>query len=88
MVARRHAIAQAFGKDDQGIYVWFADLDPDNDGWNTSDQGDGKTDAFPMMEHNGKTVIAMVMEIIHYPLPKVMNVPTHTEPVSKIDSDA
>ena len=41
-----------------------------------------------MMEHNGKTVIAMVMEIIHYPLPKVMNVPTHTEPVSKIDSDA
>ena len=40
-------IAQAFGKDYEGFYIWFADLDPDNDGWNTSDQGDGKSDAFP-----------------------------------------
>ena len=40
-------IAQAFGTNDEGLYIWFADLDPDNDGWNTSDQGDGKTDAFP-----------------------------------------
>ncbi|DAC11408.1 MAG TPA: hypothetical protein D7H86_07565, partial [Candidatus Poseidoniales archaeon] len=28
-------------------YIWFADLDPDDDGWNTSDQGDGRQDAFP-----------------------------------------
>ena len=40
-------IAQAFGKDSEGFYIWFADLDPDNDGWNTSDQGDGRSDAFP-----------------------------------------
>ena len=40
-------IAQAFGRNDEGFYIWFADLDPDNDGWNTSDQGDGRTDAFP-----------------------------------------
>ena len=40
-------IAQAFGKDDEGVYLWFADLDPDSDGWNSSDQGDGKVDAFP-----------------------------------------
>tara|TARA_B100000003_G_scaffold207206_1_gene224311 strand:+ start:158 stop:3574 length:3417 start_codon:yes stop_codon:yes gene_type:complete len=40
-------IAQAFGRNDEGFYIWFADLDPDNDGWNTSDQGDGKSDAFP-----------------------------------------
>ena len=47
MVARRSRIAQAFGKDDEGVYLWFADLDPDGDGWNSSDQGDGKVDAFP-----------------------------------------
>ncbi len=40
-------IVQAFGTNDEGLYIWFADLDPDNDGWNTSDQGDGKSDAFP-----------------------------------------
>ena len=40
-------IVQAYGTRDEGLYIWFADLDPDNDGWNTSDQGDGKTDAFP-----------------------------------------
>ena len=40
-------IAQAYTDDHEGFYIWFADLDPDNDGWNTSDQGDGKTDAFP-----------------------------------------
>ena len=40
-------IAQAFGRNNEGFYIWFADLDPDNDGWNTSDQGDGKSDAFP-----------------------------------------
>ncbi len=40
-------IAQAFGRNNEGFYIWFADLDPDNDGWNTSDQGDGRSDAFP-----------------------------------------
>ena len=40
-------IAQSFGRNNEGLYIWFADLDPDNDGWNTSDQGDGKTDVFP-----------------------------------------
>ena len=40
-------IAQAFTEDDEGFYIWFADLDPDDDGWNTSDQGDGRSDDFP-----------------------------------------
>ncbi len=40
-------IAQAFGTHDEGFYLWFADLDPDDDGWNTSDQGDGRSDEFP-----------------------------------------
>mgnify|MGYP006090173289 CR=1 FL=1 len=40
-------VAQAFGRNNEGFYIWFADLDPDNDGWNTSDQGDGRSDAFP-----------------------------------------
>jgi len=40
-------IAQAYARNDEGFYIWFADLDPDNDGWNTTDQGDGKTDVFP-----------------------------------------
>jgi len=31
----------------EGLYFMYADLDPDNDGWNTTDQGDGKVDAFP-----------------------------------------
>jgi hypothetical protein len=40
-------IAQAYSRNDEGFYIWFADLDPDNDGWNTSDQGDGRSDSFP-----------------------------------------
>ncbi len=40
-------IAQAFARNDEGFYIWFADLDPDSDGWNTSDQGDGRSDSFP-----------------------------------------
>ena len=40
-------IAQAFGRNDEGFYIWKSDLDPDNDGWNTTDQGDGKVDEFP-----------------------------------------
>jgi len=40
-------IAQAYARNDEGFYIWFADLDPDGDGWNTTDQGDGKTDDFP-----------------------------------------
>ena len=40
-------IAQAFGRNNEGFYIWKSDLDPDNDGWNTTDQGDGKVDEFP-----------------------------------------
>ena len=40
-------IAQAFGRNNDGFYIWMSDLDPDNDGWNTTDQGDGKVDQFP-----------------------------------------
>ena len=40
-------IAQAFGRNDEGFYIWFANIDPDQDGWNTTDQGDGKVDQFP-----------------------------------------
>ena len=40
-------IVTAHGKDDEGVYYWFADIDEDNDGYNTTDQGDGIVDAFP-----------------------------------------
>ena len=34
-------------RNDEGVYYWFADLDEDNDGYNSTDQGDGIVDAFP-----------------------------------------
>ena len=37
----------AHGRNDEGVYFWFADIDEDNDGYNTTDQGDGIVDAFP-----------------------------------------
>ena len=40
-------IVTTYGRDDQGIHYWIADLDEDNDGYNSSDQGDGVVDAFP-----------------------------------------
>ena len=40
-------VAQVFARNNEGLYIWFADLDPDSDGWNTSDQGDGRSDSFP-----------------------------------------
>ena len=40
-------IVTAHGRGDEGLYFWFADLDEDNDGYNTTDQGDGVVDAFP-----------------------------------------
>tara|TARA_B110000444_G_scaffold41444_1_gene37428 strand:- start:19196 stop:22624 length:3429 start_codon:yes stop_codon:yes gene_type:complete len=40
-------IVSAHGRGDEGVYYWFADIDEDNDGYNTTDQGDGLVDAFP-----------------------------------------
>ena len=40
-------IVTAHGRNDEGVYYWYADLDEDNDGYNTTDQGDGVVDAFP-----------------------------------------
>jgi hypothetical protein len=40
-------IVSAHGRNDEGVYYWFADIDEDNDGYNTTDQGDGIVDAFP-----------------------------------------
>ncbi len=40
-------IVTAHGRNDEGVYYWFADIDADNDGYNTTDQGDGVVDAFP-----------------------------------------
>ena len=40
-------IVTAHGRNDEGVYYWFADIDEDNDGYNTTDQGDGVVDAFP-----------------------------------------
>ena len=37
----------AHGRHDEGVYFWYADIDEDNDGYNTTDQGDGVVDAFP-----------------------------------------
>ena len=40
-------IVTAHSRNDEGVYYWFADIDEDNDGYNTTDQGDGVVDAFP-----------------------------------------
>ena len=40
-------LVTAYGRNDEGIHYWIADIDEDNDGYNTSDQGDGIVDAFP-----------------------------------------
>ena len=40
-------IVTANGRNDEGVYFWYADIDEDNDGYNTTDQGDGIVDAFP-----------------------------------------
>ena len=40
-------IVTSYGRDDEGIHYWIADLDEDGDGYNSSDQGDGVVDAFP-----------------------------------------
>ena len=40
-------IVTTYGRNDEGIHYWIADLDEDNDGYNSSDQGDGVVDAFP-----------------------------------------
>ena len=40
-------INMAHGRNDEGVYYWFANIDEDNDGYNTTDQGDGIVDAFP-----------------------------------------
>ena len=40
-------IVTAHGRGDEGVYYWFANIDEDNDGYNTTDQGDGIIDAFP-----------------------------------------
>ncbi|MDP6224305.1 MAG: hypothetical protein QGF34_04515 [Candidatus Poseidoniaceae archaeon] len=40
-------IVTAHGRNDEGVYFWSANIDEDNDGYNTTDQGDGIVDAFP-----------------------------------------
>lgn len=40
-------IATTVSRNLEGLYYWYADLDEDNDGYNTTDQGDGIVDAFP-----------------------------------------
>ena len=40
-------IVTSHTRNDEGVYFWLADIDEDNDGYNTTDQGDGVVDAFP-----------------------------------------
>ncbi|MEE2667161.1 MAG: hypothetical protein VYC27_05930 [Candidatus Thermoplasmatota archaeon] len=40
-------LVTAHGRGDEGVYFWYADIDEDNDGYNSTDQGDGIVDAFP-----------------------------------------
>ncbi|MCH1540446.1 MAG: hypothetical protein L7S56_03300 [Candidatus Poseidonia sp.] len=40
-------IVTAHGRNDEGVYYWYAAIDADQDGYNTTDQGDGVIDAFP-----------------------------------------
>ncbi len=41
-------IVSGHGRNDEGLYFWKVEPDPDQDGWNTTDQGDGKVDHFPI----------------------------------------
>ena len=40
-------IVSVHGRNDEGIYWWNSDPDPDQDGFNTTDQGDGIIDLYP-----------------------------------------
>ena len=40
-------LVTTYGRNDEGIHFWFANIDEDNDGYNTTNQGDGVVDAFP-----------------------------------------
>jgi hypothetical protein len=40
-------IVAAVDRNYEGVYFLFADIDPDNDGYNSTDQGDGIVDDFP-----------------------------------------
>ena len=40
-------VVTGHGRDNEGLFFWHIDLDPDQDGWNTTDQGDGLVDEFP-----------------------------------------
>jgi hypothetical protein len=46
-------IVSAHSRGDEGVYYWFADIDEDNDGYNTTDQGDGVIDASRVREVSG-----------------------------------
>ena len=61
-------IVIAHGRNDEGVYYWYADIDEDNDGYNTTDQGDGIVDAFPSKEPNGTTPMATALATTQPPL--------------------
>jgi len=42
------SIVTGHGRNDEGLYFWKVEPDPDQDGWNTTDQGDGRVDHFPI----------------------------------------
>ena len=82
-------IVTAHGRNDEGVYYWFADIDEDNDGYNTTDQGDGIVDAFPSEgtqwdDSDGDLGTAIIL----HQLSNLTNAPTTGATALKIDLDA
>ena len=70
-------IVTAHGRNDEGVYYWFANIDEDNDGYNTTDQGDGIVDAFPSDGTQWNDTDATASETIQHQPTNPMLVQTH-----------
>ena len=68
------------------VYYWFANIDEDNDGYNTTDQGDGIVDAFPSDGHSGTTPTPTAMVITLLQPTNPMLVRPHLAPQQKTAS--
>ena len=93
-------IVTAHGRNDEGVYYWYADFDEDNDGYNTTDQGDGVVDAFPSegsqwadadgdgYGDNPAPTTTQTLRLLPCPLTNLIPAWTHTAPPLKTDSGA
>ena len=81
-------IVTSHTRNDEGIYFWVADVDEDNDGYNTTDQGDGVVMHFRQMVASGMIPTAMVLATIQTLQQPPTPVLTNSEHRLRIDSAA